>query len=105
MLLEFVVCFVFLLDDVILISIQFLLSFLSSLLHSMASVEKQLLGTETAQAMRAKGVDSILIGLSANDIRDSFLSSGANHFLLKPMPCKPDSLREALWKILQKADQ
>ena len=67
---------------------------------SMASVEKSLLGTETAQAMRSKGVKSIICGLSANDIRDSFLGSGANDFLLKPMPCKPDALKEALSKIL-----
>lgn len=67
----------------------------------MASVDKQLLGTETAQAMRSRGIKSTICGLSANDIRDSFLSSGANDFLLKPMPCKPDSLREVLSKILQ----
>ena len=68
---------------------------------SMASVDKQLLGTETAQAMRTKGVTSVICGLSANDIRDSFLSSGANDFLLKPMPCKVDELRAALAKILR----
>ena len=68
----------------------------------MASIEKSLLGTETAQAMRSKGVKSIICGLSANDIKDSFISSGADDFLLKPMPCKPDALREALLKILDK---
>ena len=72
---------------------------------SMASVEKSLLGTETAQAMRSKGVKSTICGLSANDIRDSFLSSGANDFILKPMPCKPDALKVELMRILQGADR
>ena len=52
----------------------------------MASVDKQLLGTETAQAMRTKGVSGRICGLSANDLRDTFINSGANDFVLKPMP-------------------
>ena len=69
----------------------------------MASIEKSLLGTETAKAMRSKGVRSIICGLSANDIKDSFISCGADDFLLKPMPCKSDALREVLVKILDSA--
>ena len=68
--------------------------------NSMASVDKQLLGTETAQSMRCKGVKSIICGLSANDIRDSFLCSGADDFMLKPMPCKPNELREVLGTLI-----
>ena len=67
----------------------------------MASVEKRLLGTETVAAMRSNCVASAICGLSANDIRDSFLGAGANDFVLKPMPCKPDSLRAMLAKILE----
>jgi hypothetical protein len=56
--------------------------------HGRASVEKQLLGTETVYAMRSKGVKSIICGLSANDVEDQFLNSGANYFMYKPFPCK-----------------
>ena len=76
------------------------LFFFFLVLCSMASVDKQLLGTETAHSMRCKGVKSIICGLSANDIRDSFISSGADNFLLKPMPCKAKELRETLLQIV-----
>ena len=66
----------------------------------MASVEKQLLGTETAAAMRSRGIRSVICGLSANDIRDSFIRAGADHFISKPMPCKPDDLRKVLSDIM-----
>ena len=49
----------------------------------MASVEKQLLGTETAQSMRMKGLKSKICGLSANDLRDAFINAGADDFILK----------------------
>mmetsp|Transcript_5570 Transcript_5570/g.8534 ORF Transcript_5570/g.8534 Transcript_5570/m.8534 type:complete len:862 (+) Transcript_5570:152-2737(+) len=62
----------------------------------MASVEKQLLGTETAFALRAKGITSRICGLSANNLEDAFLESGANSFLLKPF----NSEKEALTKDL-----
>ena len=52
----------------------------------MASVEKQLLGTETARALRARGIQSILCGLSANDMEQQFLESGADYFIIKPFP-------------------
>lgn len=38
----------------------------------MASIEKQLLGTETAQALRSMGVTSTICGLSANNLKDAF---------------------------------
>ena len=66
----------------------------------MASVDKQLLGTETAQAMRSKNVQSRICGLSANDLRDAFLKAGANDFILKPMPCKVDELKIVLARVL-----
>ncbi|CAB9526880.1 sensor kinase/phosphatase LuxQ [Seminavis robusta] len=68
----------------------------------MASVDKQLLGTETSVAMRAKGVTSIICGLSANDIRDNFINSGADDFILKPMPCRPDELKQVLAGLLSR---
>mmetsp|Transcript_31479 Transcript_31479/g.75953 ORF Transcript_31479/g.75953 Transcript_31479/m.75953 type:complete len:940 (-) Transcript_31479:221-3040(-) len=67
----------------------------------MASTEKQMLGTETASAMRSRGITSIICGLSANDMRDSFISAGADGFILKPMPCKPQDLQKALLALLE----
>jgi DNA-binding response OmpR family regulator len=66
----------------------------------MASVEKQLLGTETARALRAKGTTSKICGLSANDIEKSFLESGADAFIMKPLPCRKEALSRALLRIL-----
>jgi len=62
----------------------------------MAAVEKQLLGTETVAAMRAKGVKSIICGLSANDMEVRFKEVGANAFMSKPFPCQKDRLKEEL---------
>lgn len=68
----------------------------------MASIEKQLLGTETTQAMRAQGVNSVICGISANDVEQQFLNSGADAFMRKPFPCKKDDLTSALIQILSK---
>jgi PleD family two-component response regulator len=62
----------------------------------MAAVEKQWLGTETVAAMRAAGVESIICGLSANDVEAQFLEAGANAFMFKPFPCKKDALTDEL---------
>lgn len=69
-------------------------------LLSMASVEKQMLGTETARALRSKGVESIICGLSANDMQQQFLESGANSFMMKPFPCKKDAMAQAFQEVL-----
>ena len=66
----------------------------------MASVEKQLLGTETTRALRSRGVKSIICGLSANDMAVSFLESGADTFMLKPFPCKKEAMHEAFIEVL-----
>ena len=71
----------------------------------MASTEKQLLGTETVRALRSKGVKSIICGLSANDVEDSFLHAGADAFMMKPIPCKKDELRNALAKLIANRPQ
>jgi signal transduction histidine kinase/DNA-binding NarL/FixJ family response regulator len=67
----------------------------------MASVEKQLLGTETVRALRSHGVTSILCGLSANDLAAAFQSVGANAFWLKPFPSEPTKLKRALIQIFR----
>lgn len=66
----------------------------------MASVEKQLLGTETVRALRAKGVKSIICGLSANNVQDQFYDAGANAFMSKPFPCKKDTFTKELHRVI-----
>jgi len=67
----------------------------------MASVDKQLLGTETISTLRARGVtNSVICGLSANDLGDSFHKAGADFFKLKPLPCNPDELTKELLEMV-----
>jgi CheY-like chemotaxis protein len=66
----------------------------------MASVEKQLLGTEAVAALRAKGVTSCICGVSANDKEADFLEAGANAFMFKPFPCTDKPLIRELLRIL-----
>jgi CheY-like chemotaxis protein len=66
----------------------------------MASVQKQLLGTEAVQALRAKGVSCRICGLSANDKGKEFLEAGADAFTYKPFPCAPRPLTSELCRIL-----
>ena len=67
----------------------------------MTSVEQCMKGTDTIRALRAKGVTSIACGLSANNLKDAFLSAGADTFHLKPFPCREDELRVALQAVLR----
>lgn len=66
----------------------------------MASVEKQMLGTETVGAMRAKGLACRICGLSANDKEKEFLEAGADAFSFKPFPCEPRALTQELCRVL-----
>lgn len=72
----------------------------------MASVEKQLLGTETVREMRSSGAvqDSVICGFSANDMERQFMDAGADAgadaFLMKPFPCQKDQLGRELKRIL-----
>jgi signal transduction histidine kinase/CheY-like chemotaxis protein len=66
----------------------------------MASTEKQLLGTDTVRALRAKGFQNRICGLSANDLEQSFVSAGADFFMLKPIPCDRGALEGVLDGIL-----
>jgi CheY-like chemotaxis protein len=68
----------------------------------MTSAEQALKGTETVRALRAKGVNCIICGLSANDLESAFLSAGADFFVIKPFPCREDELRFELGRILQR---
>jgi hypothetical protein len=62
-----------------------------------------MLGTETARALRALGVQSVICGLSANDVEQGFLLNGANFFMFKPLPCDKDGLRTSLRNLLYKS--
>jgi signal transduction histidine kinase/CheY-like chemotaxis protein len=66
----------------------------------MASTEKQLLGTETVRALRARGFKNTICGLSANDVEQAFTSAGADSFILKPIPCDRSRLEAVLDGIL-----
>ena len=66
----------------------------------MASVEKQLLGTETVEELRNRGVTCHIFGLSANDKEEEFLQAGADGFCFKPFPCKTESLKAELRRLL-----
>ena len=67
----------------------------------MAGVERQLLGTETARALRSKGFQGIICGLSANEMEEPFLASGADAFSLKPFPCEKEMLKIELRRIIR----
>lgn len=67
----------------------------------MASVGKQLLGTETVRLLRSKGVTSFICGLSANDLESLFSQAGANGFMMKPFPTNPAQLGTKLSSMLQ----
>jgi CheY-like chemotaxis protein len=66
----------------------------------MASVERQLLGTETVQQLRARCVKSRICGLSANDKESEFFDAGANAFMFKPFPCESYALTQELCRVL-----
>jgi CheY-like chemotaxis protein len=71
----------------------------------MASVEMQLLGTETVREMRKLGVTCRICGLSANDKESDFLDAGANVFTFKPFPCEARALTQELTRVLFKDGQ
>ena len=66
----------------------------------MASVEKQLLGTETCRELRARGFKARLCGLSANDLETQFLNAGADAFMIKPFPAQREVLELELKRII-----
>jgi CheY-like chemotaxis protein len=71
----------------------------------MASVEKQLLGTETVRELRSQGVTCRICGLSANDKETEFLEAGADVFTFKPFPCEARALTQELIRVLYKDER
>jgi hypothetical protein len=41
------------------------------------------------------------VGLSANDLERQFIEAGGNGFIMKPFQCKPDLLRQELFRVLE----
>jgi DNA-binding response OmpR family regulator len=71
----------------------------------MASVQKQLLGTETTRALRSKGVTAKICGLSANDVEELFIEAGADSFMIKPFPCQKEALKQELVRVVSSSKQ
>jgi signal transduction histidine kinase/CheY-like chemotaxis protein len=71
----------------------------------MASIDKQLLGTECVRALRASGVTSTICGLSANDKAQEFLDAGADTFMSKPFPCGIEGMRAAILRVLEEGEK
>jgi DNA-binding response OmpR family regulator len=69
----------------------------------MASIQKQLLGTETVRALRSLGYRGVLCGLSANSMEEAFLGAGADAFMVKPFPCEAGLLTRELSRVLSAA--
>lgn len=46
------------------------------------------------------GVTAKICGLSANDVEHAFEDAGADAFMFKPFPTKPDALKRELVRIL-----
>ena len=67
-------------------------------------MQKQLLGTETTHALRSRGVQAKICGLSANEMAEDFFAAGANAFVCKPLPTKKESLNQILCDILLEDD-
>ncbi len=67
----------------------------------MGSPGKRLLGTETVERLRKWGVGSRICGLSANDLGDAFIDAGADAFLMKPFPSKPEELTKTMLELLR----
>lgn len=70
----------------------------------MASVEKQLLGTEAVAALRNKGITCRICGLSANDKQQEFFNAGADCFIYKPFPCDQRAMTNTLCRILDRGE-
>ena len=66
----------------------------------MASVQKQMLGSEATRELRNRGVTSLICGLSANDVEKAFKSAGADFFMFKPFPCEKEALKRQLQHLI-----
>ena len=59
-----------------------------------------MLGTETVRALRSRGEQCVICGLSANDMEQQFKEAGADAFLFKPFPCESEALSVEVARVL-----
>jgi CheY-like chemotaxis protein len=67
----------------------------------MASVQKQLLGTETTHALSAQGVAAKICGLCANDVEKPFFKASADSFMIKPFSSKTELLKKEVIRVVK----
>eukprot|EP00980_Cylindrotheca_fusiformis_P001232 scaffold331_cov117-Cylindrotheca_fusiformis.AAC.10 len=58
-----------------------------------------LLGSEVAVQMRERGIESVICGMSANDVEALFADAGADAFVFKPLPYRKDALLREMNRI------
>ena len=73
--------------------------------YIMGTDDTQLLGSATVSVLREKiGITSKVCGMSANDVEDMFHDAGADEFIFKPLPFRPQPLTQELLRILSAED-
>jgi CheY-like chemotaxis protein len=63
-----------------------------------------LLGSDAVAELRNRGTESIICGMSANDVETLFDDAGADAFIFKPLPFRPVALTRELIRILMSGD-
>ena len=63
-----------------------------------------LLGCDAVAELRNRGTESIICGMSANDVETLFDDAGADAFVFKPLPFRPEALKRELNRILMAGD-
>lgn len=58
----------------------------------MGTDPNDLLGSDVVVQMREQGVESVICGMSANDVESLFADAGADAFVFKPLPFRKDAL-------------
>ena len=70
----------------------------------MGTESNVLLGSDTVAELRNRGNESIICGMSANDVETLFDDAGADAFIFKPLPFRQDALTRELKRILISGD-
>jgi CheY-like chemotaxis protein len=69
--------------------------------HYMGTDESKLLGSDAVYQLRKQGVrDTIICGMSANDVESMFLDAGADAFCFKPWRFQTQSMKSELERVL-----
>lgn len=72
--------------------------------HYMGTDNKLLLGSDAVAEARKRGIQSKICGMSANDVEELFDDAGADEFIFKPLPFRPEPLTRELLRILSNGD-